>query len=436
MLAVAFAGAAATVIAVLGVVQVNETRAVGSNLAQAEIEQLRARPYDEVVAPLAGGGGPVSTVSERELDGRSYVIETTVAFTTLDVEVSACAVDSGDVTEQVVQVDLAVWPASEPQRRSTSSTVIARLPDELPAGQGNLAVYVTDEQEPPQPVDSVVVTLRHGATDAFVEAHHTGPEGCVLFAGAAEGNYNVQVERVDYVGPRPSSNEQAPIREGSVVAGTTTIVEFRYAWSGSFDPVTARAPASSATILPDELEVRVARMGRTKLGSLGTVIDPVWPGDWQAWAGSCPDADPEALTDTTQPRWPGASRQPRIVAAPAVSTPLEVHLAAVELRDGGGGGGGGQPVFTGLTSITASAADCDEGQHTLSFTALVPAMDGYDTAQGPVRIGLPYGVWDLTIVSTPGQGQGQGAPVSREVSGIVVAPPVAEPEILVVEVPR
>lgn len=460
VLAIVFAGAAATVIAVIGVVQVNESRAVASNAVQAEMERLRTLPYEDLV-------GFVSDVQEREVElgGRRFGVRSSVEFATLEVDADSCVVDLATLPEQMVRVDIEAWPVHRPEQLSLSSTTIARLPDELPAGQGTMSVSVTDHQDPPQPVDLVRVDVLSPTDPPQVVAFDTtDARGCVLFSDLDEGNYRVRVSRPEYVGIEPGPDEESPVRTGSVIAGTNVNVDLRYAPAGRFSPLTlAWVDGVDAVLAPMDLDLTVARRGRSKVVDLDDgSITPVWPGSWDVWAGSCPSADPEGATrlggeeDADQvPFWGvEASRGAPVVAADLGLTPLEVPVVAVQLVDPEPPGDPGppadpgppdapgtpppaapEPVFSGRTLIQATARSvlgepaCEGGRAELNFD-VEPEHPAYDVPHGPLTIALPLGVWDLTI-SRPGG----GASTLATVEALELGPASLE-QLVVVEVDR
>lgn len=432
VLAVVFAGAAATVIAVTGVVQVNESRATSSNVLQSEVERLRSIPFDDL-ENVAG----TTTTREVELDGRLYQVETTVSFADLEVDADRCTVTIDDDQRQLLKVDVAAWPQSLPSQRTSTTTTVARPPlDGLSPGSGSMTVVVLDHQDPPEPVESVWVELiRDGEVGPF-RTQITGAEGCVLFhdvpgqGPTSTGNYTVRVYKPSLANPTYVSmqDESVPLRAASILAaGTNTTVEVRYAPEASFTPISV-VPGGPVTDveLPEALQVSIERAGSVRTGANGGEISPVWPGIWHAWAGTCPAADPMGVLNENEgegavqpPIWEGASRGDPIVADGP--TALEVPIAVIRLIDPQPTP---QPLFAGRTLIRATdrLGDGEGGDCILTFDFTRDAA-APGSPNESVLIGLPFGDWYIEVLDGPQPAASTAAEVE------LVVPPNALDEV-------
>jgi prepilin-type N-terminal cleavage/methylation domain-containing protein len=414
VLGVVLSGIASMTISTLRVTTVNDARSVATNLAQAELERLRAVPF----ADLDVGGRTERAV---EADGVVFDVVRDTSWAELDADTDPCAEPEGSVVTAMVRVDVEVARRDAADQAVRSSTTIARPPVAPSADVGAISVRVIGHTDPPEGVPSVRVRVT-GPKPASgeVRIQHTPATGCVLFTDLPPGDYDVDLQRTGYVS---MAADPEPVRTVGVVVGTRSAIELGYAPGGGLVLDAASRPGTDAGVLPASLPITVARDELVRVGQRGQQLTPLWPGRLELWAGDCPAADPLGLDETGAPHWPGASRQDRVAVPPAATGTAVAELAVVRTNVPGNVSNQASPEPVVLT--VQSLDPCVDGTPTLTYGPLVPSTaSGH---QGNLDLAVPYGRWSITATNAAGQSATRYATVDPRSTGLVPTQAAAPP---------
>lgn len=420
VLGVVMTGLVAITISMLRVTVVNDTRTVASNLAQAELERVRALPFAELAN--------VGRVEETR-DG--YVIVRDTSWVELATDTDVCSEPEDSVATAMVRVDVTISSTSAPSggtpQQVSASTTIARPPVAPATDVGALSVLVLDHQVPPVGTGTVVVTVHGPAPSGAVRMQTTPASGCVLFTDLPPGEYEVGLQRLAHVADGVAADRAAPLVPTSVAAVTRTSLELQYAPAG-----TARAswvPRDGGTAhLPIDQPVTFARSTSTVLrAAAGSDVAPLFPAPWSLWAGDCPASDPQGVDSIGDAFWPGAGRAAPLLVTPATTVQGQASVARVRwaLATVSGSAANPQPVTIVATALPSSPADvdvgaCPSGTATLTFPVASRATGELDNS-GNVLLGLPYGDWRLDASNPSGQTASTTVEVSAASTGVVNA---------------
>ncbi len=394
VLGIILTGLVSVTVGTLRITLINDQRSVATNLAQAEIERVRALSFEQLQAQL--GDQPPQVIATE--DGIDFELVRSAAWAAIDADTDPCAEPDGSTVTAVIRVDVTVRPVTQPDHAVTSTTTVARPPATPASGVGALNVRIFDQQQPAAGVPSVTVQLIGPEPSGEIRMQTTPDAGCVLFTDIPTGNYTVAIERLGYVSAQPGPDAAAPRVAAGVGDGQRTTVEFAYAPRGGL--LIAGSDALLGTepmLVPVDLPVTIARNDLVELGTAGVAFDPVWPGSWDVWAGDCRYADPRALTDADEPepQWPGADRQPPVAAIAGIVTTGTAELGRVRLNPNVTGPGTGVEV----TIAAVAVSPCATGTPNLM-------LPGQHPLTGTTDIGLPYGVWDVVVDEVGGPRSG------------------------------
>jgi type IV pilus assembly protein PilV len=420
VLGVVMTGLVAVTISTLRVTVVNDTRTVASNLAQAELERVRALPFAELA--------DVGRVEETR-DGFEIVRDT--SWVELDTDTDVCSEPGDSVATAMIRVDVSIRSVTQPSGSTphvvSASTTIARPPVAPATDVGALSVLVLDHQVPPVGTGTVVVTVRGPAPSGAVRLQTTPASGCVLFTDLAPGDYEVELLRLGHVADGVAADRATPTVNASVQAVTRTNVELLYAPAGTARASWVTRDAGPA-VLPVERPVTFARSTSTVLRTeAGVEVSPLFPGPWTLWAGDCAASDPQGIDTLGDAYWPGGARSAPTVVPPGGLVEGQAAVARVRWALGtvSGSVAAPQPVSITATVLPSSAADdpaeaCGAGTATLTFPTASRATGELDNS-GNVLLGLPYGDWRLTASNPNGLTATTDVRVAPTSTGVVNA---------------
>jgi prepilin-type N-terminal cleavage/methylation domain-containing protein len=187
--------------------------------------------------------------------------------------------------------------------------------------------------------------------------------------------------------------------------GASSSAEQRY--SSSENGTTTRRPVLELTFQEDLV------LG-TSLSVLATGLFPYSNG-YQAWGGTCLDADPEGVDGGGQPFYPGAQRAPAIASNPNQTTPATLTLKStdilVKLADD-----------TPVANAAVRAFHDPDGGCPQGVTLVL----GGTGADGYARVALPYGTWRFEVSGR--------APVGGTWPTVVLSPLDPDPQPITVPV--
>jgi prepilin-type N-terminal cleavage/methylation domain-containing protein len=355
----------------------NRNRSVAANVAAQEMEIVRATPFAQL---------PVGQVSSTQVvNGTPFTVTRDSEWISKDASSGACDGASGEALA-FLRVDVAVtWPVMSGVQPVTTSTVITPPIGAYDPNSGHIAVSVLDHDAQPQ--GGIPVSI----TGPVTKSQSTANDGCAFFAYLPVGTYSVTLSLSGYVDGQGSSNPSQP---ASVSVGATVPVQFDYDLASTLN-LSLTAPGGGNP--PDGLRVT---LGNTHLLPAGTKVISGAPGSnrlvpnlfpyvdgYQAWAGSCADADPEGKKPDGSPFYPGQSRNPALAVSPGSVTngAVDLQKTQVTVLDKKG-----VPVVGATVTVTHAVDNlCGGGEN---FT-----LKGVTDAQGVLTAGLPFGTWTFKV---------------------------------------
>jgi hypothetical protein len=190
-----------------------------------------------------------------------------------------------------------------------SSTILSPPVGSYDPNNGHIAVKVLGSDA--TPLGGVPVTV---TTTGFTRTlTTTSPDGCAFFAFVAPASYTVTLGAVNYVDRQGRAN---PSQVTGVTSGATSSVSFDYDRASALT-LTMTSPGGGS--FPSSLSVDVGNSALVPTGSkefpgAGAIrtVGNLYPyaDGYEAWAGSCADADPEGKDGNGLAFWPGATRDP------------------------------------------------------------------------------------------------------------------------------
>jgi prepilin-type N-terminal cleavage/methylation domain-containing protein len=338
----------------LQTIRENSDRVLAATIARSHVEDLRARGTSAITIGL----------TEEAPDGTDpdFVVRTTANWVGFDQTASACAAAEPGQAYLRVRVEVTSPTLTAPQ---VLDTVIQPDATQTPSGTGAAAISVIDQVG--EPVSDVTIALADAAHPQNVRTYVTGVDGCIYLPDLVP-TANLAVT-VSHAGPPP----HVP----STPTGTQQTVQITE--GGLARPTFSYAPAASIVFagrdeefpLPGDLPVswQINSTGEAvQESALGATVTGLWPetGGFTAWAGTCSDADPAALSATRQAFGlvGGGSTTARLASGP------------VRLR--------GLPADTPVTAEYVGP----DGACALTSIAL-----GRSNDKGILKVGLPYGDW-------------------------------------------
>jgi prepilin-type N-terminal cleavage/methylation domain-containing protein len=338
-------------------VRENSQRVVAANVARTQLEYLRRLGTSGITLGLTTTAAPGIPTD--------YQVRSTAQWVGLGQQSSACSAAQPGQAYVRVTVDVTSADLSAPV---TVNSIIAPPATPSAAGTGAAAISVIDQIG--APVSDVVirgVDTTH-PTNGFT--YTTGDDGCIFVPGLTpSASLVVSISRSGtpaYVSLTPTGTSQTV----SIAASSLARPTFYF------------APAAGITFAGDRPEYpllagfpvswQVNETGASvNPGTVGTTVSGQWPSTsgFSAWAGDCPDADPQGY---------GLPRESfAFVAGSDASVVLDVR--PVKLRG-----------ITANTSVTVKHAGSGPGCSSTTLDL------GKTDAKGILKVGLPNGAWQVS----------------------------------------
>lgn len=349
------------------VIRDNADRVYAANLANSEIDRMRD------IGPDAITIGQVTT--QHTSTQGSFTVSTTSNWVGLNQVADSCSTATPGQAYMRVHVEVSGEGLDSPQ---VSDTLVAP-PDDAPAAAvGSVAVKVVDALS--QPVSSVTVTGRDlvgGGTFSYV----TGPDGCIFVPNLTpSASWQLTVSRTGFVGSPNSPTTQVK----QVLVGQSTPVTFEYAEAAALTFASPDADFTVPATMPVSLTMDASTITTVATSGFPATRGSLWPAPagYQAWLGSCNDADP------------ASSIAPRTMSLPraAFETPAggvtraSLQGAAVKVRG-----------LLANTAVRIRHAAEASGRCTSTQTFDI----GTTNAKGVVKAFLPFGRWTFVAPGTP-----------------------------------
>jgi type II secretory pathway pseudopilin PulG len=369
-------GLALTIEGGLNLARNNRNRSVAANLASQEMDDIRSASFTTL--PLGQVDRPAT------VDGVPYTVRRDSEWVDNASTTGPC--DSTNATPRVLRVTVSVfWADMRGVTPAESSTILSPPVGSYDPNNGHIAVKVLGSDA--TPLGGVPVTV---TTTGFTRTlTTTSPDGCAFFAFVTPTSYTVTLGAVGYVDRQGRAN---PSQVAGVTSGATSSVSFDYDQASTLT-LTMTSPGGGS--FPSNLSVDVGNSALVPTGSkeftgAGAIrtVGNLYPyaDGYEAWVGSCADADPEGKDGNGLAFWSGASRADAFDTSPASTATGTVTMPTVELHYG-------DSSFTSGTHSIIAVHDADNGCPTgLQYTV------GTFSAATTSLVALPYGTWTFKVV--------------------------------------
>lgn len=369
----------AILVSALRTVDENNERVLVANVARSQVEHLRTLGAANITPGL--------TYDQPPGTPPGYTVETSAQWIGAGQEASSC--EAASPGQAYLRIRVA---ASSPELGAPAVIDTIITPDIAGDYEGTAAIAISVIDQQGEPVPGVTVSSIDAMHPENSFTYVTGADGCLYIPGlVAGGDIDITVTKEGFVPPTPGADQGS----SSLDVGSLAKPTFQLA------PAAAIEWASDLPDFPLAAQTpvvwRVNETGAvTDDGSVGTPITGQWPtiSGFSAWAGACPDADPE---------------QYAVARSSFDFVPGGIAIAALDVR----------PVrVEGLSPGTEVIARHVGGGCSTPDLAIGTANDN-----GVVRAGLPNGAWEFLASA-----EGLGETVQLEAP---LAPPAAGDEDVV-----
>lgn len=365
----------AVLVTSLGGVRSNAQRVQAANLAAQQIEAVRSQRADDIP-----DGTTTASASGTTVEGTTYTVQQSAAFYAGDQKQNVC--DSSSDTPSFKRVSVSVtWPEMGSVKPVRSATVVAVGLGDAGLTKGIVAVTVLDST--PAPVKNVPVRLDSGATST------TDDQGCAVFTDVVPGSYRSTLDSTGYVGIDGQQRYTSP-ETIAVTASKISRQTVQYDRPGRLS-VTWKTPAGfrvpDAPGLPVSLGYALAAPpGPRPADTCPTgplpqhcvtgppqgprMLTPLFPANYQVWAGLCEDSRPDAPAAVDLVR--GGSQT------------VEVPLGSIQFAFGSQ-----QQSYAGA-EVSATHVKDPRCESTVLRFGTVPTS-------GPLGLAMPQGTWKISL---------------------------------------
>jgi prepilin-type N-terminal cleavage/methylation domain-containing protein len=368
-------GLALTIEGGLNLARNNRNRSVAANLASQEMDDIRSASFTSL--PLGQVDRPAT------VDGVPYTVRRESEWVDNASTTGPC--DSANANPRVLRVTVSVfWADMRGVAPAKSSTILSPPVGSYDPNNGHIAVKVLGSDAAAS--DGVPVTV---TAPGFTRNLITSSDGCAFFAFVPPASYTVTLGRVNYVDRQGRAN---PSQVTGVTSGATSSVAFDYDWAST---LTLSLTSPGGGSFPSNLSVDVGNSALVPTGSKEFVgagairtIGNLYPyaDGYEAWAGSCADADPEGKDGGGLAFWPGASRDAGFDTSPGSTTTGTVNMPTVELHYGDTSHSSGAH---NIIAVHLADNGCPTGLLYTIGTFSNPAV---------TLVALPYGTWTFKVV--------------------------------------
>lgn len=381
--AVVITGVAAGMTGSLDMTRQNRNRSIAANLAAQEMDTVRSTAFTLLES------APTNLFTTQTVDGVPYTVKRRTQWAYPTADSGPCQAPPGSPLAYLSVVVTVTWSDMSGVKPPRSQTVVTPPVGTYDTYSGHVAVMVLDRSAVPQ--ENVPVTL----TGPGVSQTKTTPtDGCAFFAYEPAGAYTVALNKAGYVDDQSAT---APTQAATVQVGSTVSLQFQYDAASTLvltlQGNTAAAPTGTVPITLGNTHILPSGTQTfTGSGSPRSILGrfPYIDG-YEAWTGTCLDADPEGVDASGTSFYPGASRPDPLEVTPGASTAGVVLMPEVKVHTQTSTG----TPRSGVSIVVTHAADagCPAG---VTYTL------GTTNASGDLTKALPYGTWSVTAGATPG----------------------------------
>lgn len=360
----------------------NNERVLAANVARSQVEYLRTLGASNITPGL--------TYDQPPGTPPGYTVETSAQWVGVGQTVSSC--EAASPGQAYLRVRVA---ASSPELGAPAVVDTIITPDTAGDYEGTSAIAITVVDHQGTPVSGVTVSSLDSTNPENSFTYVTGSDGCLYIPGlTAGGDIDITVTKDGHVSSTPTGNQGTSSLDVGNLAKPTFLLAPGAAieWTGDLAdfPLVAGTP----------VVWKVNETGAVEEdGAVGTAITGQWPtlSGFTAWAGECPDADPEVYS-SVRPSFD-------FTAGGTVTAALAVRPVRI----------------TGLPAGTEVTA-----QHVGGCTT-ADLVVGVANANGVVRAGLPNGDWRFTAEAEElSETVGLDAPLAPPAAGVDDAVTVVE----------
>jgi prepilin-type N-terminal cleavage/methylation domain-containing protein len=359
------------VIKITDVAGSNDRRVVAASLANRQIESVRGQSALDIP-----DGGETRT---EDVGGTTYTIEQTANYLPPDATTSVCESSSSELAYKLVTV-FVTWPNMNEVQPVRADTLIAvGIGDEgLDETKGSVALAVIGADG--AAISGVTVTLSPGSSSVT-----TGTDGCAVFTDLDEDTYTASADMTGYVGVQNTQLATvssigvtaAEIARATMVYDTDRSVTLEVGGPGGYT-----MPAGVPLTLRDTY---VDAMQYPTCSGTGTGCITGFPGEarylfpatYEAWAGSCSDAQVATTFDLSDESADGST------------TTVELGSALVDVQVSG----------VSTAGRTVYAVHDKEAAGAMPYCPMGKSYTLPTSEVGGVGVLLPYGEWTFSLTS-------------------------------------
>jgi len=393
----------------LNLTRQNRNRSIAANLASQQMDTVRSTDFT-TLDQMTQLAQPTTVTPTPTVEGVPY----TVTQYTRWIYKNATGATAGPCQSPptaanplayIAVTTTVTWTDMHGVLPVLSDTVISPPVGVYDQTEGHIRVTVLDAAG--QPVSGAIVSISNPSAGVS-DTSTTGADGCAFFAYQPTGAYTVSLS--SGVGKVDGQGSAAPVQNVTVKSASTSTVQFLFDSAASL--TLTLSPITGGYTVPAAVPVS---LGNTALQPTGVLsytsptgsprtLASLFPysSGFQAWAGSCSDADPQGVNPLGGPYYSGASRAAAIAMTPGGTSSGTVTVASTSLRFQR------SSAITGY-SVTAthvpSSGDlgCPSGEtYTLATGLAVPASP----SSVAVNVSLPYGTWTITVRNSSGSFRG------------------------------
>lgn len=384
-------------------------RSVAASVAAEEMEKARIKARNDFA------GFELVKRYDQTVGSVKYSIERDAQWVSANAESDACSdtTPSGTTDEPRAYLRVRVrvkWPGMGGRQPATSESLITPPIGAFDPSKGHVAVRVRGRDA--TGLGTVTVRLKQGGTE--IKTLETTADGCAFFAYVEPGTYTVELDEPTYVDGQGFAKPTAevPVTQ-SDIASTDFAYDRRTAiflervdatGAGAVIPTNVPLIIANPQLLP--FKKRLYPAASTAPTQTVTDLFPYAAG-YQAWTGSCDDADPEGEmlrdpadpTEGKVPRYPDMSRDPAIAVKPGFLSarpgtppqPVGVRMAALPIRVTRKDDGEIEPVPNRQVRLVHAPDETCASGETLTYTATTDS-------NGEITIAAPLGRWTLEVI--------------------------------------
>jgi hypothetical protein len=298
------------------------TQAVAGNIAQVELDRVKALPLSQL--------SNLRSTSSRTVGGVAYAITTRADWFNDTTMAPSCSTPGA--TADYLRVHTAVtYPGIRARRPALLDTIISPGVRAFDGNQGSLAILVTDSAG--NPVSGLPIALSGPATNL---TEPTNSSGCVLWGYLSAGSgYSVAFAQTNWVTPSGASAGGGPV---SVVGDETINAGYQFDHGGAIranfttkragvpvptKPTIVRVENSTGAGFLKDYNVGASSLDTTASGRLFPFANP-----YAVYADNCPSAKPPTATSVALT--PGSTVQAADVQLPALNITVTNNNAIVD----------------------------------------------------------------------------------------------------------